>query len=138
MSKLDISKLSRRQMIKLGLLSGAAMFGPRLTWAQTCSGFIDQTPQDIDLVTGLTANEVFPTSPFILSPFTDPLPIPEAMLPGYRQPDGTLTPNASRCLDGADVGIRKQSRPSAQSAARPAGRNGSTGPHSRSTRSRCS
>jgi FtsP/CotA-like multicopper oxidase with cupredoxin domain len=94
MSKLDINKLSRRQMIRLGLLSGAAMFGPRLTWAQQCSGFIDQTPQDIDLVTGLTANEVFPTSPFILNPFTDPLPIPEAMLPGYRQPDGTLTPSA--------------------------------------------
>ena len=95
MSKLDINKLSRREMIKLGLMCGATMVGgPTLAWAQTCSGFIDQTPQDIDLVTGLTAIEVFPTSPFILSPFTDPLPIPEAMLPGYRQPDGTLTPSA--------------------------------------------
>lgn len=94
MSKLDINKLSRREMIKLGLMCGATMVGgPTLAWAQTCSGFIDQTPQDIDLVTGLTAMEVFPTSPFILSPFTDPLPIPEAMLPGYRQPDGTLTPS---------------------------------------------
>src|SRR6516162_393294 len=94
MSKTEINKLSRRQMMKLGLMCGAAMFGgPTLTWAQTCQGFIDQTPQDIDLVTGLTAIEVFPTSPFILNPFTDPLPIPQAMLPGYRQPDGTLTPN---------------------------------------------
>src|SRR5690349_121327 len=94
MSKIDINKLSRRQMIRLGLLFGVAIFGPRLTWVQTCLGFIDQTLQDIDLVTGLTANEVFFTSPFILNPFTDPLPIPEAMLLGYRQPDGTLTPNA--------------------------------------------
>src|SRR5690349_21389168 len=94
MSKFDITKMNRRQLIKLSMMCGAGMLVPRGLWAQSCSGFIDQTPQDIDIVTGLTANEVFPTSPFILSPFTDPLPIPQAMLPGYRQPDGTLTPNA--------------------------------------------
>jgi FtsP/CotA-like multicopper oxidase with cupredoxin domain len=75
------------------MLCGASLLGPRGTWAQQCAGFLDQTPQDIDLVTGLTAIEVFPTSPLILAPFTDPLPVPQAMLPGYRQPDGTLTPN---------------------------------------------
>ena len=94
MNKLDITKLSRRELIKLSMLCGASVLVPGRTWAQQCSGFIDQTPQDIDIVTGLTPIEVFPTSPFILSPFTDPLPIPPAMLPGYRQPDGTLTPNA--------------------------------------------
>ena len=94
MSKFDITKMNRRELIKLGMMCGASMLVPGRMFAQQCSGFIDQTPQDIDIVTGLTANEVFPTSPFILSPFTDPLPIPQAMLPGYRQPDGTLTPNA--------------------------------------------
>src|SRR6476646_7603990 len=94
MSKLDITKLSRRELIKLSMLCGAGMLVPGRTWAQQCAGFIDQTAHDIDIITGLTPIEVFPTSPFILSPFTDPLPIPGAMLPGYRQPDGTLTPNA--------------------------------------------
>jgi FtsP/CotA-like multicopper oxidase with cupredoxin domain/Ca2+-binding RTX toxin-like protein len=36
--------------------------------------------------------EVMPTSPFIVSPFTDPLVIPEALAPGWRNPDGTLAP----------------------------------------------
>src|ERR1051326_6235330 len=94
MNKPDITKLSRRELIKLSLMCGAAVAIPGRSWAQSCSGFVDQTPQDIDIVTGLTPIEVFPTSPFILSPFTDPLPIPTSMLPGYRQPDGTLTPNA--------------------------------------------
>ena len=95
MSKLDITKLSRRELIKLSMMCGAAIAVPGgRAWAQSCSGFIDQTPHDIEIVTGLTPIEVFPTSPFILAPFTDALPIPSAMLPGYRQPDGTLTPNA--------------------------------------------
>jgi FtsP/CotA-like multicopper oxidase with cupredoxin domain len=34
--------------------------------------------------------DLYPTSPFILNPFTDPLPVPTAMKPGYRNPDGTL------------------------------------------------
>src|SRR5438270_13498234 len=94
MNKPDITKMSRRELIKLSMLCGAAMAVPGRAWAQSCGGFFDQTPQDIDIVTGLTPIEVFPTSPFIMSPFTDPLPIPSALLPGYRQPDGTLTPNA--------------------------------------------
>ncbi|HEY1265059.1 MAG TPA: hypothetical protein VGF06_16130, partial [Terriglobales bacterium] len=95
MNKPDITKLSRRELIKLSLMCGAAVAVPGgRAWAQSCGGFVDQTPHDIDIETGLTAIEVFPTSPFILSPFTDPLPIPTSMLPGYRQPDGTLTPNA--------------------------------------------
>jgi len=95
MNKFDITKMSRRELIKLSMMCGAAIAVPgSRAWAQSCSGFVDQTPHDIDIETGLTAMEVFPTSPFILSPFTDPLPIPTSMLPGYRQPDGTLTPNA--------------------------------------------
>jgi hypothetical protein len=95
MNKPDITKMSRRELIKLSLMCGAAVAVPgSRAWAQSCSGFVDQTPHDIDIETNLTAIEIFPTNPFILSPFTDPLPIPSAMLPGYRQPDGTLTPNA--------------------------------------------
>ena len=78
MSKLDITKLSRRELIKLSMMCGAAMLRPgRHMGPDNVAGFIDQTPQDIDIVTGLTPIEVFPTSPFILSPFTDPLPIPQ-------------------------------------------------------------
>jgi FtsP/CotA-like multicopper oxidase with cupredoxin domain len=92
MKKPDITKLSRRELIKLSLMAGSAtLIGGGRAWGQVC---VDQTPQDIDIVTGLTALEVFPTSPFILNPFVDALPIPSAMSPGYRQPDGTLTPNS--------------------------------------------
>jgi hypothetical protein len=52
-------------------------------------------PYDIEVQTGLVALEAFPTSPFILHPFNDALPVPTAMKPGYRQSDGTLTPTAT-------------------------------------------
>jgi len=94
MKKLDITKLSRRELIKLSLMAGSAtLLGTKRAWGQVC---VDQTPQDIDVVTGLSVIEVFPTSPFILNPFTDQLPIPSAMRPGYRQFDGTLlSPSSS-------------------------------------------
>ncbi|MFL5417257.1 MAG: hypothetical protein ACJ78Y_14740, partial [Myxococcales bacterium] len=34
--------------------------------------------------------EPMATSPFIVTPFKDPLPIPKAMRPGWRYPNGTL------------------------------------------------
>ncbi|MFL5364551.1 MAG: hypothetical protein ACJ781_03655, partial [Myxococcales bacterium] len=41
------------------------------------------------------------TSPFIMTPFKDPLPIPQAMRPGWRYPNGTLAtatdPNSWTC-----------------------------------------
>ncbi len=97
--KLDFTKLSRRELMKLSLLAGGATtMGARRAWGQSpgfvaCNALPPQ-PYDIDIETGLGAIEVFPTSPFILNPFTDGLPIPTALRPGYRQPDGTLTPNA--------------------------------------------
>jgi len=95
MNKLDITKMSRRELIKLSLMCGAAIAVPgSRAWAQSCSGFVDQTPHVIDIETGLTAMEVFPTSPFILSPFTDSLPIPTSMLPGI----GSLTARSLRTL----------------------------------------
>jgi len=74
---------------------GATLLGTRHAWGQFvgCTALPLQ-PYDIDIETGLSAIEVFPTSPFILNPFSDPLPIPLAMRPGYRQPDGALTPNS--------------------------------------------
>jgi FtsP/CotA-like multicopper oxidase with cupredoxin domain len=78
------------------MAGGATLIGGQRLWAQ--GPCVDQTPIDIELAeTGLPALEVWPTSPFILNPFTDPLPVPSAMRPGYRQPDGTVTPNSSDC-----------------------------------------
>src|SRR6266511_1049939 len=87
-------KVSRRDVLRLSMMSGAAT----LLGARRAFGCVDTFPfiNDIELAnTGIgESGEAFPTSPFILEPFNDPLPIPTAMKPGYRQPDGTLTPNA--------------------------------------------
>jgi FtsP/CotA-like multicopper oxidase with cupredoxin domain len=87
-------KWTRRDLIKLGFMSGAAtLIGGRSAWGQSC---VDQTPMDISLAeTGCGVIEEFPVSPFILNPFRDMLPIPQALRPGYRQPDGTLDPAAA-------------------------------------------
>ncbi len=45
------------------------------------------------LLSGTEPLEVMPTSPFIVSPFIDPLVIPAALAPGWRAPDGNLAPN---------------------------------------------
>jgi FtsP/CotA-like multicopper oxidase with cupredoxin domain len=97
MKKIDITKLSRRELIKLSLMvGGGSLLGAGRAWGQfvACNALPAQ-PYDIDIETGLSAIEIFPTSPFILNPFSDPLPIPMAMRPGYRQPDGELlAPNS--------------------------------------------
>ena len=89
--------LSRRSLINIGLASGAAAAFARRAYGACPSGFLDQTPMDIALARmgAGVSGEAFPASPFILKPFNDPLPIPKAMSPGWRQPDGTLTPNAT-------------------------------------------
>jgi hypothetical protein len=94
MDKKEFKKLSRRELLRLTVMAGgAALIGSsRLAWA--CP---DQTPTSIDNVafTGCNVNtEPFPTSPFIQEPFTQEMPIPMALRPGWRQPDGTLTPGA--------------------------------------------
>src|SRR5450432_151287 len=90
----DFTKLSRRELFQLSLMTGsAALIGAKVARADggvSCNT-LPPMPYDIDTLTGAQALEVFPTSPFILNPFTDPLPIPQAMKPGYRQTDGTLT-----------------------------------------------
>src|SRR5471032_617225 len=88
----DFTKLSRRDLFQLSLMSGsAALIGGKMAQGQTVNcRSLPTMPYPIDVLTGAPALELFPTSPFILSPFNDPLPIQQAMRPGYRQPDGTL------------------------------------------------
>src|SRR5512142_1317490 len=89
-------KLSRRDLLKYGAATGAAtavgaLGFPGRAAAAACT---DTVPTDISKVadTGCALDaDLFPTSPFILNPFTDPLPIPSALRPGYRYPDGTLS-----------------------------------------------
>src|SRR5690348_8511248 len=98
--KVPLSQLNRRELLRLGLMGGsAALLGAQRARGQglvACTALPPQ-PYDIDIETGNSVIEVFPTSPFIIEPFNEPLPIPQAMKPGYRQPDGTLTPSAPDC-----------------------------------------
>ncbi|HYU47185.1 MAG TPA: multicopper oxidase domain-containing protein [Terriglobales bacterium] len=105
MKNQEYLKWNRRELIKLGLMAGGASMVGSKAWTQQC---IDQTPIPINQAfnTCIFDKEFFPTSPFILHPFTDPLPCPPgsgpngtnapftSLRPGYRQPDGKLTPNA--------------------------------------------
>jgi FtsP/CotA-like multicopper oxidase with cupredoxin domain len=77
MNKKSPSNVTRRDVLKIGAATGAA----------TAIGAIAgrPTPAAAQTVgatcTGLPALEAFPTSPLILNPFTDPLPIPKAAAP---------------------------------------------------------
>ncbi|HZX66557.1 MAG TPA: hypothetical protein VFE76_14245, partial [Myxococcales bacterium] len=53
----------------------------------------DQTPipiSELAFTTCGVGTEPMATSPIIVTPFKDPLPIPQAMRPGWRYPNGTL------------------------------------------------
>jgi FtsP/CotA-like multicopper oxidase with cupredoxin domain len=113
---------TRRELIKIGAAAGAASVFGR-AWGATCP--TDQTPVGITTVaeTGCPIDaDLFPTSPFILNPFTDPLPVPTALKPGYRNPDGTLSGGSPsdwtvRVKDGGTGGISVPSaNPGAQDA----------------------
>ncbi|HET9596033.1 MAG TPA: multicopper oxidase domain-containing protein [Anaeromyxobacteraceae bacterium] len=89
---------SRRDMLKIGAAAGAAGVVGK-AYGAVCAdtrpiGISDPvSPGSPVLVsnTGCPADaDIFPTSPFILTPFVDPLPVPKALRPGYRNPDGTL------------------------------------------------
>ncbi len=72
---LDLIKkeITRRDVIKAGIIfGGAAVVGPRMLG----SGILSPGQ-----AFGKIYDEVFPTSPFILNPFTDPLPIPKPLAP---------------------------------------------------------
>ncbi|HSB79356.1 MAG TPA: multicopper oxidase domain-containing protein [Candidatus Methylomirabilis sp.] len=93
MSARERVKMSRRNLLKMGLMTGGASLFASRALAQVC---VDQTPFDIaQAINSCQIQEVFPTSPFILQPFSEAMPIPSAMRPGWRQPDGTLDPDYS-------------------------------------------
>src|SRR3954469_9105601 len=72
METLDRVRLTRRDMLKLSA-GGAGMF------ALTASGLA--VTRGFGAGSGNLYLEAFPTSPLILSPFNDPLPIPKALAP---------------------------------------------------------
>jgi hypothetical protein len=75
-------KLTRRDLLRLSILTGGAtLIGARGAFAQ---GVCIEPPQPHAIEPGFgigVGGEAFPTSPFILDPFTQPLPIPKAMAP---------------------------------------------------------
>jgi FtsP/CotA-like multicopper oxidase with cupredoxin domain len=113
--RLDFSKLSRRELFKLSMMTGGAtLIGARSALGQgiTCTALSQMPmPYDIENQTGLVAMEFFPTSPFILHPFSDALPVPTAMKPGYRQPDGTLANDDSWYTRTSALGSNKKCKP---------------------------
>jgi FtsP/CotA-like multicopper oxidase with cupredoxin domain len=85
----DARKLNRRKMLGLvsagGALVGSGILDPARIFAQGCSPDLGLVPEPV------------PTSPLILSPFTDQLPIPTALRPSdpttWRDPrTGALAP----------------------------------------------
>src|SRR4051812_38217053 len=85
------TKFTRRDVLKYSGAAGAATLVSTKASGQTCA---DITPMDIETAsnTGCPVDaDFYPTSPLILNPFVDPLPIPQAMRPGWRNPDGTLS-----------------------------------------------
>ena len=74
--KTGLSNLSRRDVLKIGAATGAA------TAVSVVAGRPERAEaQTASTCTGLGAIEAFPTSPLILQPFTDPLPVPKAQAP---------------------------------------------------------
>lgn len=76
------TKLGRRDLLKITAGAGAAaavaaVAGP----ARASSGSGSGGSSSGGTCSGLDAIEAFPTSPLILRPFTDPLPIPTALAP---------------------------------------------------------
>ena len=72
---------SRRDLLRASAVTGAAGLIGKAAWGQTCA---DSSPIEIGNIafTGCgVGGEPFPTSPFILQPFTQALPIPEGQHP---------------------------------------------------------
>src|SRR3954469_4650250 len=85
------TQFTRRDVLKYSGAAGAATLVSGKASGQSC---VDTIPVDIETAsnTGCPVDaDFFPTSPLILNPFVDPLPIPKALRPGWRNPDGTLS-----------------------------------------------
>ncbi|MFL5428173.1 MAG: hypothetical protein ACJ79M_01005, partial [Myxococcales bacterium] len=89
------NKFTRRDLIKVGAMGGAATVIGKGARAQTAA-CIDSTPIPIGEIafTGCGVGvEPFATSPFITQPFTQDLVIPEALRPGWNDGQGGLVTN---------------------------------------------
>ena len=84
----DRNAVARRSILRVGALGGAGLaFGavqgvvrPSLAskgWLSANGAFAATS----DALAGVLYLELFPTSPLIVSPFTDPLPVPKALAP---------------------------------------------------------
>jgi FtsP/CotA-like multicopper oxidase with cupredoxin domain len=93
----DKNRFTRRDLIKFGAMGGAATLIGKGARAQTAA-CIDQTPIPIEEVafTGCGVGaEAFATSPFITEPFTQEMPIPQALRPGWNDGQGGLITDKS-------------------------------------------
>ncbi len=72
---------SRRDLLKITAASGAATAIAGVAGNARADGGPGSTTALGGSCTGLQAIEAFPTSPLILNPFSDPLPIPKALAP---------------------------------------------------------
>src|SRR5438309_8016323 len=97
MTRIDFTKLNRRELFQLSLMTASAtLIGQRTASGLVACNALPPQPYPIDIQTGLSVIEAFPTSPFILNPFNDPLPIPTALRPGWQRTDDTLiSPSAT-------------------------------------------
>ncbi|HET9594407.1 MAG TPA: multicopper oxidase domain-containing protein [Anaeromyxobacteraceae bacterium] len=84
-------RFSRRDVLKITGAAGAAGLLAGKARGAVCA---DTSPVAIETArdTGCPIDvDLFPTSPFIVNPFSDPFVVPKALRPGYRNPDGTLS-----------------------------------------------
>ncbi|MFL5399898.1 MAG: hypothetical protein ACJ79P_18550, partial [Myxococcales bacterium] len=91
------NKFTRRDLIRAGAIGGAATLIGKGANAQTAA-CIDSTPIPIEEIafTGCGVGaEPFATSPFITTPFNQPLPIPQALRPGWNDGQGGLITDPS-------------------------------------------
>ena len=85
--------MTRREWLKYTTIAGAAAtVGGRAAYGAICG----DSPVAISTVhdTGCGIREEMPLSPLVLEPWKQNMPVPQAMRPGWRRPDGSLDPNA--------------------------------------------
>ncbi|HXD19790.1 MAG TPA: multicopper oxidase domain-containing protein [Vicinamibacterales bacterium] len=108
----DFLRLSRRELLRLG---GAALVGSvaRPAWADTrmSSSCVEPRPPVLDILQGACAGgeavEAYPTSPFILYPFTELLPIPKPLAPVPKSEVDLWSrpPGPGLCCQASDAAV---------------------------------
>ena len=78
----DYRRLNRRDLLKWGsaaLVGSSPLLRTARLLGQQVSPYCPPGLVEPECRTGVDAIEAFPTSPFVLNPFTDPLPVPRAL-----------------------------------------------------------